>query len=78
MLKAHLGELRIYLEKYNPDLVLFQETWLDKSTESVKILGYKEISRHDRADKANRGGVITYARDDVHNVVHLFNSSSAA
>ena len=77
MLKAHLGELHIYLQKHDLDLLLLLETWLDQSTESVKIPGYKEISRRDRSIKENRGGVITYARNDVQNVVHLFNSSNA-
>ena len=43
----------------------------------MKIPGYKEISRRDRSIKENSGGIITYARNDVQNVVHLFNSSSA-
>ena len=56
MLKAHVGELQIYLDRHNLDLVLIQETWLDCSTESVYIVGYKEISRRDRSNKDNRGG----------------------
>ena len=38
---------------------------------------YMQISRHDRHDGENRGGVIAFARIDVKNVVFISNSDVA-
>ena len=64
-LLAHLAELEFVLSVHKPHIVLIQESWLDASTEQVKISGYKEVSRRDkregeeRAGTANRGGILT-------------------
>ena len=75
-LKANLAELTHHLQQYQPHLVLLQETWLDASTEEVSITGYRLVSRRDRASNANRGGVITYAREDFNNIAHIGNYAS--
>jgi len=62
---------------YDPHVLFIQETWLNKSIEMIKITNYVLLSRRDRSDEDNRGGIIAYVRSDVHNVVHLFNSSEA-
>jgi len=67
-------ELEYHLELHKPHIVLLQETWLDASTESVSIANYIVISRRDRSEKANRGGVLTLARSDFNRLVHIENS----
>ena len=54
--------------------MLIQETWLDKSREEIKILGYRTISRRDRLSNEKGGGVLTLARDDFNAIVHVSNS----
>ena len=53
-----------------------QETWLDESIPSVKIPGYSIVSRRDRQNTANRGGILTLQRDDFNCLVHIGNSST--
>ena len=74
--KKHLAELSFQLQLHRPHVVLIQETWLDKSTEDVEIEGYTLVSRRDRHDGSNRGGIITYQRDDFNGLVHISNSTS--
>ena len=76
-LKAHGDELTHYLDLHAPHLVCIQETWLDESVKNVPIVNYQELARKDRSPDANRGGIITYIRSDVHNVVHLSMSAVA-
>ena len=56
---------------------MLQETWLDDSVKNVPLVNYQELVRKDRSPSPNRGGIITYIRSDVHNVVHLSTSESA-
>ena len=74
---SHLGELCAYLDSYQPHLVLVQETWLNQSIQNISIPNYVELSRHDRSSGENRGGVMAFARADVKNIVHLYNSTQA-
>lgn len=76
-LLSHLGEIQHHLDVYNPHVVFFQETWLNISIEEVPIPGYRCLSRKDRSETENRGGIIAFVRNDVRNVVHLFNSDDA-
>ena len=48
-----------------------QETWLDKTTKDVNIPGYVVVSRRDRHDGANRGGILTLRRSDFNCIVHI-------
>ena len=73
-LKGHQTELENHLEKLCPHIVFLQETWLDESTEQIRINNYKTISRRDRASQPNRGGILTLARSDFNNLVHVSNS----
>ena len=72
-LLAHFPELCTHLSIHRPHIVLLQETWLDSSTESVDVPGYTTISRRDRNVTANRGGILTLARDDFNGLVHINN-----
>ena len=74
-LKGYQIELIHHLEKMCPHIVFLQETWLDESTEQIRINNYKTISRRDRALQPNRGGILTLARSDFNNLVHVSNSS---
>ena len=76
-LLAHAAELSYQLAIFNPHIVLIQESWLNKSVESVSLPNYMQISRHDRHDGENRGGVIAFARIDVKNIVFISNSDVA-
>ena len=76
----HLGELNFYLEKYVPNLVLIQETWLNANIEEIsadQVPNYVVIVRRDRHKEENRGGVIGFVRRDVRNLVGLENSEVA-
>jgi len=69
----HLAELNHQLDLHRPHVVLIQETWLDKSTEHVNVPGYTEVSRRDRSDGPNRGGILTLQRDDFNGLVKICN-----
>ena len=69
----HLAQLSHQLNLHRPHVVLIQETWLDKSTESVNIPGYTEVSRRDRSDGPNRGGILILQRDDFNGLVKICN-----
>ena len=73
---AHLAELEYHLEQWRPHIVMLQETWLNKSMESVEISNYIVVSKRDRSDGPNRGGILTLARSDFNNVAFIKNSDS--
>ena len=75
-LRAHKAELESHLEALHPHLVLLQETWLDKSHEEIQLMNYVLVSRRDRSDTDNRGGIVTYRRSDFNRVAHISNSES--
>ena len=54
-----------YLSIHRPSFVCIQESWLDASYQEVALPGYHMLSRRDRADNANRGGVIVFVRIDI-------------
>jgi len=70
-INAHLDELIVQLNVHRPHVVLIQETWLDKTTEYVNVTGYTLVSRRDRKETANRGGILTLQRDDFNGLVHI-------
>jgi hypothetical protein len=66
---------RIRLIKIKPTLVCLNETFLDKSVQSVALEGYRVISRRDRDDGRKCGGVLLYALDAfADNVTELHKS----
>ena len=73
---AHLTELCFHLETHRPHVVCIQETWLDQTVKNITVPGYEIVSRRDRKDTANRGGVLTLRREDYNGLVHISNSSS--
>jgi hypothetical protein len=59
------------IKVYDAHLVFLQETWLDASHEAVEIPDFIYIGRRDRSENENRGGIATYIRADIRNVVLL-------
>ncbi len=49
---------------------------MDASVESPSISNYIVISRRDRSDTPNRGGVLMLARQDFNKLAHIENSPS--
>ena len=76
-LLSNFAELCVQVKAVDPHLILLQETWLNKSVEEISIPGYNIISRRDRNENENRGGIITFARHDVHNIVCIKKSANA-
>ena len=74
---AHVAELSFHLSVHKPHIVLIQESWLNKSIEHVSIANYSLLSRRDRSDTENRGGIIAFVRSDVRQVVHYSDSEHA-
>ena len=74
-LHSKITELCYHLERLQPHILLLQETWLDSSIEDIVIPGYICISRRDRAESANRGGIATYAIHSLKNIVLLEKSA---
>ena len=62
-LLAHLAELSFHLSVHKPHIVLIQDSWLNKSIEHVSIANYTLLSRRDRSETENRGGVIAFVRN---------------
>ena len=56
---------------------LLQETWLNSSIEDHPIANYSCISRFDRQDGRQGGGIAIYAKVSFSNLVHVSNSASA-
>ena len=73
----HLGEIQHHLDIHKPHAVFFEEAWLNKRTEAVEIPGYRELSRKARIEFENRGDIISYVRNDIRNMAHLFGSDDA-
>ena len=65
------------MDRLQPHVVILQETWLDASIESINIPNYTLVSRKDRSEHSNRGGVAAFARSDVRNMVCIENSIHA-
>ena len=75
-LLARIPELIAQLELHQPHVVCLQETWLDASSKNVDIPGYEIISRRDRHEGENRGGIMTLRRWDFNGLVHIGNAKS--
>ena len=64
-----MAEIQFHLERLQPHFVILQETWLEASIESIIIPNYILVSRKDRSEHSNRGGIAAFARRDVSNIV---------
>ena len=63
---------RLRLMKSKPSVLFLIETWADKGLRTMRIEGYTLISRYDRADGRQGGGVAVFALDKLaHEVTHL-------
>ena len=63
-----LDELAELLRQLDVHVVCIQESWLDISVLNPIVPNFYIVSRVDRGPDPNRGGVITYARQDVNNI----------
>ena len=76
--RAHLSA---ELEKYDPDVLALNETWLDSTVASLDIPGYTLVSRRDRphtsVGRLNHGGIALYRRSEGLLVTHLEDSKTA-
>ena len=61
-LLANIAEVIHHVELHDPHIILIQESWLNSSIEHVHIPNYSIISRRDRHDTENRGGIIAFAK----------------
>ena len=71
------AEICCNLNQYQPHVICIQETWLNKSVENISFPNYQVLSRRDRSETENRGGILTLIRQDATNAVHIFNSVDA-
>ena len=75
--KTHLAELggRLRCMPERPLLVALTEMWLDASTGAVRLTGYSLISRRDRGDSRQGGGLALFAASAfADNVVFIAHS----
>ena len=73
-LLAHEAELVCTLSQYDPDIIMLQETWLDASVPQFQLPNYMLVSRRDRKDTSNRGGIVCYCKKHITWLVHHGNS----
>ena len=71
------AELCVRLRTLEPDVIALTETWLDDSVASFHIPGYFSVSRRDRNDGRQGGGIALYAAERIRYVGHLEDSSDA-
>ena len=68
---SHQAELEYQLQHHHfPDLVGITESFLDKSVHKVILCGYTMISRLDRRDGRQQGGIIMFAKDAIADQIH--------
>ena len=72
-----LGEFTCLIEYHYVHMILLQASWLDASIENVMLPNFVVLSRRDRSDDPNRGGIIAFVRCDVKNVMYLHNTMSS-
>ena len=59
-LLGKLDELRYLADNNKIDIILVQEIWLDASIVNIDMPGFFILSRRDRSENVNRGGVLTF------------------
>ena len=73
--------LSAQLERFEPDILVLNETWLDGSVSSIDIANYCLVSRRDRPNskvgKLNHGGVAVFSRVGSILVTHMEDSKVA-
>ena len=73
--------LSAHLERFDPDILALNETWLEESVARVDIPNYQLVSRRDRptskVGKSNYSGVAVYNRIGIVLVTHLEDSKVA-
>ena len=75
--KAHF-EAQMRLRTSLPQIVLMNETKLDRSVARPDMDGYEVIARKDNEEKCHGGGVLVYANKSIANRVTYMGSSDDA
>jgi len=75
--KHKITELVQSTKAHDIHLVLLEESWLDASIENLVLPNFAVISRRDRSEGPNRGGVVGFVRRDVNNISFLYNATIA-
>ena len=65
------------IDLHTPDVLVFQETWLTSSTEGFEIANYKKVSRLDRSDGREGGGICVYCKSHLDCLVEVCHSEIA-
>ena len=78
--KRRLDELaaRVRAADTRPHMILITETWLGQAVEEVCLEGYSVISRRDRDEESERGGVLVLVQQDLADRVVELEKSAAA
>ena len=75
-MRSHLTELEYRLKVSQPDIIAITETFLDKSVKNLCPIGYVEISRLDRRDGRQAGGIAVFVKASIKKmVVHIADSN---
>ena len=72
-----IDELSCVVKANDVHIVCVQESWLDASVPNPVLPNFVIVSRRDRSQGSNRGGIITYARSDVNNIVEFKKSAAS-
>ena len=74
---VHHADLVVHLKLIGlPSFVGFTETWLTDMGGCIPLPGYTLISRRNRSDGRQGGGIVIFARDSVASqVVHIADSA---
>ena len=71
-IRSFLGkvtELVHVVKEQDIHIVMIQESWLDASVSKIDFPNFQVLSRRDRSESCNRGGILTLVRDDINNAV---------
>ena len=71
------AELFVRIESSKAVIVCVCETWLDKGVKDFLMPGYTMVSRRDRSDYSNRGGIIVFVKNNMCCITHEERSSCA-
>ena len=58
-------EARLKLSSITPDLIALNETFLHRAVERISLTGYTLVSRLDRRDNSEYGGIALFARANI-------------
>ena len=69
---------RLRRTESNPSVLCLTETWADKGLPTMRVEGYTPVSRHDRPDGRQGGGVAVFALERLDYRVTLLENPQVA